>query len=74
MTTTPDMVPVKSSNVKAVGYDAPARVMHVQFHSGNHYSYSDVPPASHEALMGAPSKGKHFNQHISGNFKHTKVA
>lgn len=68
------MVPVNcSSNVKAVGYDPQARTMHVQFHSGNHYSYADVPPATHEAFMAADSKGKHFSQHIVKNFQHTKV-
>lgn len=72
--TIPDMKPVESSNVKAVGYDPQSRVMHVQFHSGNHYSYADVPPATHEALVKADSVGKHFNQHVMGKYQHSKVA
>lgn len=70
----PTMVPVESSNLKAVGYDPDAKEMHIQFKSGGHYSYANVPPEAHQAFMAADSKGGHFSKNFAGHFKHTKVA
>lgn len=64
--------PVKSSNVQSVGYDPATQTMDVQFHSGGVYRYSGVPQATHDALMGAKSKGKFMNG-ISGRFRAVKI-
>jgi hypothetical protein len=51
---------VKSSNVKAIGYDAgddDKGLLCVEFVSGAAYRYRDVPPALYEALAAAPSPG-----------------
>jgi hypothetical protein len=71
---TPEMTPVKSSNLKAVGYDKDGQVLHVQFLNGSHYSHAGVSPDHHAALMAAESVGKHYNANIKGKFAHTKVA
>lgn len=55
------MVLVASSNVKAIGYDAPAQELHVDFHSGHSGIYANVPAAKQAALMAAPSKGSHLH-------------
>lgn len=70
----PTMTPVESSNIKAVGYHPESRTMHIQFKSGGHYRYADVPPETHEAFMAAESKGGHFSKNFAGKFKHTKLA
>lgn len=62
----PEMVPVSSSNLESVGYDADARELHVKFNNGGHYIYRDVPPEKHRALMSANSKGSHLHAHIKG--------
>lgn len=59
------MVPVQSSNVKAIGYDPATLAMHVQFRSGATYHHNGVLPRDHKAFMDASSKGSHY----AGNFK-----
>lgn len=58
--------PVKSTNIKAVGYDADKRVMEVEFTNGGVYHYLDVDPHEHQALVKAKSVGKHFGAHFRG--------
>lgn len=60
----PEMNPVKSSNIRAVGYDPATRDLHVHFNNGGRYVYADVPPEKHEALLSADSIGRHLHQHI----------
>lgn len=62
------MVPVRSSNINAVGYDPASRTMDVQFQSGHTYSHYDVSPEAHEAFVGAGSIGSHYHQHFKGRF------
>jgi len=59
-------IPVKSSNLKAIGYKS--EIMEVEFLSGSVYEYSEVPQEKYDDLMSAPSKGKYYNQHIKGEF------
>ncbi len=67
------MVPVKSSNIKAVGYDADTRMLTVEFGSGAQHTYADVPPETHQALMDAESVGKFFHANIRSAFKSSPV-
>ncbi len=68
-----EMVPVASSNVKAVGYDPEERELHVHFHSGGRYVYEGVSHEAHRALLAAPSVGSHLHQHIKGRHQHRKL-
>lgn len=61
-----DRQAVQSSTIKSVGYDEADKVLEVEFHSGGVYTYANVEPKAHAALMGAPSVGKHFHQNIRG--------
>lgn len=67
------MQPVKSSNIKAVGYDEATKKLTVQFHSGSTHCYEDVEPHDHKKFMAAESIGSHFHQHIRSGFKSSKV-
>lgn len=60
----PDMKPVKSEAIEAVGYNAASRTLHVHFRNGRKYLFKDVSPQKHEALMKSESKGRHFMAHI----------
>lgn len=73
MSDLPEMKPVESSNIKAIGYDAAKRHLHVQFKSGGHYRYEDVAPHIHADFMAADSKGSHFASNLAGKFVHQKV-
>ncbi len=64
MTPESELVPVESSMIQAVGYDAAAQVMTVQFGSGKLYEYREVPPDVHQGLMDSGSKGQYMNGNV----------
>lgn len=64
-----EMVPVGSSSIAAVGYDAESQLLTVAFKSGKVYEYYDVPFAVHDELVAARSVGQHFNQHIRDRYR-----
>lgn len=59
-----DIKSVSSSNISGIGYDAATQELHVQFSSGSTYSYSNVTPKHHDALLNADSVGAYFAKHI----------
>lgn len=63
------MVPVTSSNIAALGYDAAENELHIKFKSGHGYIYKGVGQKLYDELMGAESKGGFFHKHIlNGDF------
>lgn len=67
--------PVKSSNLKAVGYHPESQTLRVEFAKGNgSYDYTGVPAEEHEALIASGSPGNHFHGRIKMAYPHTKVA
>jgi hypothetical protein len=64
--------PVSSSAIEAVGYDDENRTLHVRFHSGSTYSYENVDPEEHRALIEADSVGAHFAKHIRPHYQGRK--
>jgi len=68
-----DRKPVKSSNIKSVGYDAATRKMHVEFSSGGVYEYDGVEPSDHASFVHDSSPGGHFAKHIRPKFKGKKL-
>ena len=57
-------VPVSSSNVASVGYDASTSTLEVEFKGGGIYQYFDIPPAVHTGLLAASSIGSYLNVNI----------
>jgi len=68
-----DRIPVRSSNIRSVGYDAASRTLEVEFHSGGVYQYSGVPQAIYQGCMRAVSKGSYFHDHIKGRYPDRQV-
>jgi len=54
--------PIKSSNIKEMGYDQEAEILEITFKSGGTYSYSKVTRQDIEALKSAPSFGHKFHE------------
>jgi hypothetical protein len=55
--------PVASSNIRSIGYEDGA--MHIEFANGRVYEYTGPIVEQHyNALLAAPSAGKHFAQHV----------
>lgn len=67
------LTPVKSSNIKAVGYDAGSKALTVEFHGGAQHIYEDVPPEKHAGMMEADSPGRYFHANIRNAHKSSKV-
>ena len=60
------LIPVKSGQVKAIGYDAKTSTLAVTFTrgAGAIYHYPDQPAEAFAAFMAAESKGKFFGEHL----------
>ncbi len=58
----PEMQPVSSSNIAAIGYDAERQMVYVQFLNGSTYAYKGVPEHEFENLRTAPSVGSYLNR------------
>jgi hypothetical protein len=66
-------LPVKSSNIAAVGYDSASKTLEVEFKTGAAYSYSNVPPSVARSLRKAQSIGGYFANKIKANYEGKKL-
>ena len=57
-------IPVTSSNVESVGYDAATSTLEVEFRNGGVYQYFDVPASKHAGLLAASSVGGYLDAYI----------
>ncbi|MBW6525987.1 KTSC domain-containing protein [Sphingomonas sp. RHCKR7] len=57
-----------SSLIEHLAYDDEARTLHVTFRAGRRYRYSEVPRATYDALVAAPSAGRYFNAEVRDRF------
>lgn len=66
-------MPVDSEALAGVGYDPRRWVLEIEFAGGGVYRYHGVSPATHHALMQAPSHGRYFAAHIRDRYRYTKA-
>lgn len=59
-------IPVDSSDLHGLAYDAVERALYVQFHTGSYYKYSGIDSDSVTNIMFADSHGKAFKQNVQG--------
>ena len=64
---------VESTTFATVAYDEAQELLQLEFCSRAIYLYFGVPAAVHQALLDAPSKGRHFNQSIRGQFRYRLI-
>lgn len=64
---------VDSTTLATVAYDEAQELLQLEFCSRAVYLYFGVPVTVHQALLGAPSKGKYFNQSIRGRFPYRPI-
>ncbi len=69
----PQLVPVDSSAICALGYDDVSRTLFVRFRSGALYAYLRTPPETARAFMAAPSKGRFFAERIDSVFRYVRL-
>ena len=68
----PEMTPVTSSLIAAVGYDPETEELSVEFQKGDTYVYRDVPQAVFDALVGSLSVGQFFLRNVKNQYVCTK--
>lgn len=66
-------LPVTSSNLKSVGYDAQAFLLEIEFVNGRTYQYQGVEAWLYEALLNGESAGKTFFKYIRGKYEEREV-
>jgi len=69
----PDMQPVSSSNIAAVGFDAENQTVYVQFLNGSTYAYKGVPEHEFENLRTAPSVGAYLNRNFKNVYPYERA-
>lgn len=62
-------LPVASSMINSVGYDAETQTLDVEFKDGRVYSYGGVPQSEYDNMMSAQSVGKYFAQNIKNVYR-----
>ncbi|MDZ5458655.1 KTSC domain-containing protein [Azohydromonas lata] len=68
------MIPVSSSNLRAIGYEAATQTLRIAFVSSSIYEYYGVPASVHAGLMAASSHGSYLDAHIKkGPYCYRKV-
>ena len=65
--------PVKSSDIKSIGYDSKSKVLEIEFSPERIYQYSDFPAEIHSNLMAASSKGGYFHAFIKGKYQFKQI-
>lgn len=67
-------IPVSSTSVASVGYDATTMTLQVEFKkSGYVYDYFEVPETVYRELLAAESVGTYVNQNIRSAFRYARV-
>ena len=64
---------VESPTLRAFAYEDSRGILRLEFRSRAIYHYYGVPAAVHEALLGAPSKGRYFNRVIRVRFHYILI-
>lgn len=65
-----NMIPVRSSAIDAIGYDADSKQMAIKFNNNPiAYTFYNVPFQVFNELMAAPSKGAYYHRYIEGRYR-----
>ncbi|ABB08540.1 KTSC domain-containing protein [Burkholderia lata] len=63
-----EMIRVKSSAIRAVGYDPSSLRMRILFAQGHSYDFCGVPLNVYKGLMSSPSMGSYYNNFIKDRY------
>lgn len=68
-----EFIPVESSNIAAVGFDARADdttigTLYVRFKNGGEFAYYDVPAEKYDAFLDSESKGKFYIANVKSAY------
>lgn len=63
--------PVKSSNLKSVGFEN--GTLEVEFGNGSIWQYQGVPAEVYNAMLAADSVGSYFAKNVRGTYESVRV-
>lgn len=66
-------LPVDSTSLASIGYDAATATLEVEFRHGGVYRYFLVPASVYRALIDAESKGRFLNEAIKERYPYERV-
>ena len=69
-----DWVPVESTSLNAVKYEAESLNLFIEFEHGAIYRYSTVPQAIFDGMLAAESKGQFFNANIRNVYPYVRIS
>ena len=69
----PEMYPVKSSSLRAVGYDDESGDLFVQFNNESLYVYKSVPRSCMKEMIQAKSFGSYFYKNVRTSYDYEQV-
>lgn len=64
-----EMIPVRSTAISAVGYDAASRRMSIRFRNGGTYTFCNVPENIFNGLLDARSIGRYYDDNIRDRYQ-----
>jgi hypothetical protein len=64
---------VKSSNIRAIGYDKSTEILEVEFHTSGVYQYFEVPEDIYKKLLSSSSIGSFFQKNIREKYRCLKI-
>lgn len=70
----PEMIPVSSSSIAAIGYDDDNQEVYVQFLKGGLYTYRGVPDYVFEEFKTAPSLGSYLHRNFKNVFAYERIS
>lgn len=68
-----DRIPVSSSDIAEIGYEAASLTLEIAFNRGGVYQYFDVPEILYQEFMRSDSKGKFFHANIKDSYRYVKT-
>ena len=71
---TVERIPVESSMLRSVGFDAESETLELEFHKGDVWQYFGVPVEVYEHLMKADSHGSYATSFIIGSYAEQRVS
>ncbi len=63
-----EMQSVRSSAIRAVGYDPQIQRLRIQFVQGHSYDFCRVPEHIYRGFISASSKGRYYDLHIRDRY------
>jgi non-canonical purine NTP pyrophosphatase (RdgB/HAM1 family) len=66
-------LPVESTDIVSIGYDAKSRTLEIEFKEGRIYQYFDVEPDIYQRFTRAESYGEYFFASINKHYRYKRV-